>query len=84
MRVRFLSVCSGLEGASLAAHPLGWVAAGVAEIEAFPSAIIAHYLGSNIPGERLSGNAPPNFGAVPVVAWILRRLDASLSRKDAA
>ena len=59
---RFLSVCSGLEGASLAAHAIGWTCAGVAEIEAFPSAIIAHRLGSNMPGEPLSGNAPPNFG----------------------
>lgn len=60
--LRFLSVCSGLEGASLALDPLGWTAAGFAEIEAFPSAIIAARYGSNMPGEPLSGNAPPNFG----------------------
>ena len=60
--LRFLSVCSGLEGASLALDPLGWTAAGFAEIEAFPSAIIAARYGSNLPGEPLSGNAPPNFG----------------------
>lgn len=60
--IRFLSVCSGLEGASLATHDLGWSPVGFAEIEAFPSAIIAERFGSNMPGEPLSGNAPPNFG----------------------
>ena len=60
--MRFLSVCSGLEGASLALDGLGWTAAGFAEIEAFPSAIIAARFGSNMPGEPLSRNAPPNFG----------------------
>ncbi len=35
---------------------------GFSEIEAFPSAIIAERYGSNLPGETLSGNAPPNFG----------------------
>lgn len=37
--IRFLSVCSGLEGASLAVEPLGWMPVGFSEIEAFPSAI---------------------------------------------
>jgi len=58
----FLSVCSGLEGASLALEPHGGTCAGVAEIEKFPAAIIAHRYGSNMPGEPLSHNAPPNFG----------------------
>ena len=62
MRVRYLSVCSGLEGASLAFAPLGWTAVGYSEIEAFPAALIAARFGSNLPGEPLSGNAPPNFG----------------------
>ena len=48
--IRFLSVCSGLEGASLALDPLGWTAAGFAEIDPFPSAIIAERYGSNMPG----------------------------------
>jgi len=41
--VRFGSVCSGIEAASVAWHPLGWRAAWLAEIEAFPSAILAHH-----------------------------------------
>ncbi|MBM3655308.1 MAG: DNA cytosine methyltransferase, partial [Alphaproteobacteria bacterium] len=58
----FLSICSGLEGASLALEPHGGTCAGVAEIEKFPATIIAHRYGSNMPGEPLSYNAPPNFG----------------------
>jgi DNA (cytosine-5)-methyltransferase 1 len=39
--VRYGSVCSGIEAASVAWHGLGWRAAWVSEIEAFPSAVIA-------------------------------------------
>jgi DNA (cytosine-5)-methyltransferase 1 len=39
--MRFGSVCSGIEAASVAWHGLGWRAAWVSEIEAFPSAVIA-------------------------------------------
>jgi DNA (cytosine-5)-methyltransferase 1 len=41
--MRFGSVCSGIEAASVAWHPLGWQAAWLAEIEAFPSAVLAHH-----------------------------------------
>ena len=37
------SVCSGIEAASVAWHPLGWRAAWLAEIEAFPAAVLAHH-----------------------------------------
>lgn len=37
------SVCSGIEAASVAWHPLGWKATWLAEIEAFPSAVLAHH-----------------------------------------
>jgi len=40
--VNFLSVCSGIEAASLAWHPLGWRAVAFSEIEAFPAAVLAH------------------------------------------
>ncbi|MBY6239822.1 DNA cytosine methyltransferase [Methylosinus sp. Sm6] len=59
---RYFSVCSGIEAASLAFGPLGWTAAGFAEIAPFPSAVLAARFGSNLPGEALSRNAPPNFG----------------------
>jgi len=41
--MRFLSVCSGIEAASCAWRDLGWSAAAFAEIEAFPSAVLAHH-----------------------------------------
>lgn len=41
--MRFGSVCSGIEAASVAWEPLGWEAAWLSEIEAFPSAVLAHH-----------------------------------------
>jgi len=56
------SVCSGIEAATMAWHPLGWKAAFFSEIEAFPSAVLAHHYGSNMPGEPLAKNGIPNYG----------------------
>jgi DNA (cytosine-5)-methyltransferase 1 len=41
--VRYLSVCSGIEAASVAWHPLGWRPVAFSEIESFPSAVLAHH-----------------------------------------
>ena len=41
--MRYLSVCSGIEAATVAWHPLGWEAVAYAEIEKFPRAILAHH-----------------------------------------
>jgi len=41
--LRFGSVCSGIEAASVAWEPLGWRAAWFSEIEKFPSAVLAHH-----------------------------------------
>ena len=41
--MRFGSVCSGIEAASVAFGPLGWKAAWFAEVEPFPSAVLAHH-----------------------------------------
>lgn len=62
MTMTYLSVCSGIEAASVAWQPLGWRPVGFAEIEAFPSAVLAHRHGSNMPGEPLSQNGVPNHG----------------------
>ena len=43
MRLRFGSVCSGIEAASVAWNPLGWEAAWLSEIEPFPCAVLAHH-----------------------------------------
>jgi DNA (cytosine-5)-methyltransferase 1 len=41
--LRYLSVCSGIEAATVAWHPLGWEAAAFSEIEAFPRAVLTHH-----------------------------------------
>lgn len=56
------SVCSGIEAATQAWAPLGWQAAFFSEIEAFPSAVLAHRYGSNMPGQPLAKNGIPNYG----------------------
>jgi DNA (cytosine-5)-methyltransferase 1 len=61
MNLRYGSICSGIEAATVAWHPLGWVPAFFAEIEPFPSAVLAHHY----PGV-------PNLGdmtAIDGAAW---------------
>lgn len=41
--MRYLSLFSGIEAATVAWHPLGWECAAVAEIEPFPCAVLAHH-----------------------------------------
>ena len=41
--MRYGSVCSGIEAASVAWQPLGWSPAWFSEIEPFPSAVLAHH-----------------------------------------
>jgi DNA (cytosine-5)-methyltransferase 1 len=46
--MKYLSVCSGIEAASVAWHPLGWQPWAFSEIEAFPSAVLKHHY-PNVP-----------------------------------
>lgn len=41
--MKYLSVCSGIEAATVAWHPLGWTPLAFSEIEPFPSAVLAHH-----------------------------------------
>ena len=50
-QIKFGSVCSGIEAASVAWHPLGWKTAWLSEIEKFPSQVLAHHYPNT-----------PNFG----------------------
>lgn len=76
--MRFGSVCSGIEAASVAWNPLGWEAAWFSEIEPFPCALLAHRY-PNVPltvktmrvrkltpieTERLQG-FPDNYTRIP-------------------
>ena len=55
--MQFGSVCSGIEAASVAWHPIGWKAAWLAEIEPFPCAVLAHHYPS-----------VPNLGDMTTIA----------------
>jgi len=41
--MNYLSVCSGIEAATVAWHGLGWKPVGFSEIEKFPSAVLQHH-----------------------------------------
>ena len=41
--MKYLSICSGIEAATVAWHPLGWEAVAFAEIEKFPGAVLKHH-----------------------------------------
>ncbi len=41
--MNYLSVCSGIEAATVAWHHMGWKPAGFSEIEKFPSQVLAHH-----------------------------------------
>ena len=41
--MNYLSVCSGIEAATVAWHDLGWNPVGFSEIEPFPSAVLKHH-----------------------------------------
>lgn len=41
--MNFISICSGIEAASVAFGPLGWRAIAFSEIEPFPCAVLAHH-----------------------------------------
>ena len=56
--MRFVSLFSGIEAASVAAEPLGWEPVCFCEIDAFPSAVLAHHYPD-----------VPNLGDVTKVDW---------------
>ena len=41
--MNYLSVCSGIEAATVAWHDMGWNSVGFSEIEPFPSAVLKHH-----------------------------------------
>ena len=41
--MRYLSVCSGIEAATVAWHPIGWTPFAFSEIEPFPSSVLANH-----------------------------------------
>jgi len=43
MSIRYLSVCSGIEAATVAWHHLGWTPTAFAEVEPFPAAVLQYH-----------------------------------------
>lgn len=84
--MRYLSVCSGIEAASVAFEPLGWTPLAFSEIEAFPRAVLKH----RWPGVPLHGDftelrhqpwivdADLLVGGTPCVAFSVAGLRKSL------
>jgi site-specific DNA-cytosine methylase len=61
--MRYFSVCSGIESASVAWAALAWTPVAFAEIESFACAVLAHH--------RLQG-LPDNYTLVPYRGGIAR------------
>jgi site-specific DNA-cytosine methylase len=87
--LKFGSVCSGIEAASVAWHPLGWKAAWLSEIEPFPCAVLKHHYPdvpnygdmTLLPAKILAGEveAPDLFcGGTPCQAFSVAGLRNSL------
>lgn len=88
--MKFGSVCSGIEAASVAFEPLGWKAAWFSEIEPFPCAVLKHHYPdtpnhgdmTTLPERIKSGEveAPDLFcGGTPCQAFSVAGLRQSLS-----
>jgi DNA (cytosine-5)-methyltransferase 1 len=43
VEVKYLSVCSGIEAATVAWHHMGWEPVGFSEIEPFPIKVLKHH-----------------------------------------
>ena len=89
MEIRFGSVCSGIEAASVAWNPIGWKAAWFSEIEPFPCELLKYHYPdvinygdmTTLPERILSGEveAPDVFcGGTPCQAFSIAGLRKSL------
>ena len=87
--MKFGSVCSGIEAASVAWEPLGWKAAWFSEIELFPCAVLKHHYPdvpnfgdmTTLPQRIISGEieAPDLFcGGTPCQAFSVAGMRKSL------
>jgi DNA (cytosine-5)-methyltransferase 1 len=56
--VKYFSVCSGIEAATVAWRPLDWKAVGFSEIDPFPAHVLHHHYGSGRPMFMPDPNAP--------------------------
>ena len=84
--ITYLSVCSGIEAATVAFEPLGWKAIAVSEIEPFPSAVLAHHypdvpnLGdmNKIDGTKYKGKVDIIVGGTPCQSFSVAGLRSGM------
>jgi len=84
--MKYLSVCSGIEAASVAWHPLGWEPLAFSEIEPFPRAVLAHHYPhvpchgdfTKLRDEAFIVNADVLVGGTPCQAFSVAGLRKSL------
>ena len=67
--MKYLSVCSGIEAATVAWHPLGWQPVAFSEIEPFPSAVLKHHYPSvpNLGDMTKHESWPIDVGAIDLL-----------------
>ena len=82
--MRYLSLCSGIEAASVAWEPLGWIPVAFAETEPFAAAVLAHYW-PHVPnlGDVAAITAATIRDLGPIISSSAVRL-AKISRSPAA
>ena len=85
--MKYLSVCSGIEAASVAWHQLGWEPLAFSEIEPFPRAVLAHHYPdvplfgdfTKLRDEELIEDADVLVGGTPCQAFSVAGLRNSLA-----
>jgi DNA (cytosine-5)-methyltransferase 1 len=81
--MRYLSVCAGIEAATVAWHHLGWQAAAYSEIDKFPLAVLAHHY----PAVPLHGDFTTiegrEYGSIDILAGGTPCQDFSVAGKRA-
>lgn len=84
--MKYISVCSGIEAATVAWHSLGWAPVAFAEIEPFPAAVLQHHwphvpnLGdmTKIDGRQYRGKVDILVGGTPCQAFSIAGLRKGL------
>jgi site-specific DNA-cytosine methylase len=88
--LKYLSVCSGIEAATVAWDPLGFRPVAFSEIEPFARAVLSHHY-TRIPWKKKPAEDCPdgpryralgNSMAVNVKQWIGARIRAALQKTD--
>lgn len=85
MNIRYLSIFSGIEAATVAWEPLGWECVGVCEIDPFPCKVLAHHYPS-VPNlgdvTKITEDQIKSLGNIDVVIFGSPCQDLSIAGKQ--